>query len=466
MNVIYGGVAVLCIMLCIEGIQKQREEKNDCKFLEQLLFVIQKIQSFYSMNRLVDEAVYNTLSEVEGEMFQQVQNIYYVLETQQEEVRRNYMEQQSNRFLKMLTTILCIENQYSSGKQRTILQKNLQFLKQEVTLELWKKQQIRTLFAGLSFLIWIPAFFLKPIEQWGIFNIPELVHYYHGAYGAYCVALFVLIIWGTDWILGQLKNMEAEYKISYRKLEWIENQEWIKVLFDWLEQKYYSHYLKRRKRLKEIGEKISPRQFLLKQCLMVIRSSFFILFLKLHFFWIPIVGIISWEIPWWEVYYQEQIKKRGIQNEILYYETIFLMLMEAEGVKEVDVLEWLEEGSNFFKDTIVKCLLDLYGGDQKALENLKEIEPCKDFQRLVDNLIVSDQTGFKVAFEGLEQERQNCQEKKKQDQEIQIKKRAAIGQIVAFLPISTIIGIYLIVPFVLESMVQLSAFMGQMNGQI
>lgn len=54
-------------------------------------------------------------------------------------------------------------------------------------------------------------------------------------------------------------------------------------------------------------------------------------------------------------------------------------------------------------------------------------------------------------------------EKRKQDNEIFISNKGTLGKIAAYIPMILVIGLYLIVPFILESLSQLSGYMSQMN---
>lgn len=559
MDLIYGIVGILCLGLLIQGYYKWKKERLDCKFLEELLCFVQKIQHFYAVRKMVDESVCDAMNETEGVMLKEAQGLYQLLDEQQEKTRRHYMEHQNNRFLKILAAVLCIESYYGSLNlsQDGIFQKNLRFIKQEITLELRTKQQIKALFTGLWLLILFPAFGLKIIENWGISNIPELIRYYHGAYGLLCIGAFCLIIYGTHWMVWQLRNMEVALPVRHKMLEWLENIEWIKVFFDRMERKNYSAFLRKRKQLKQAGERLSPRQFQIRQILWAMGSGAVIFMFGLSILeveraealnnsgiWSPqivqnvkiseeqwkngiqtlsqkyhkkemkpslykriemdmnevfqakskrvaetatdqvieniktyqeirvnvflflfmIMGaLLGWNIPRCLLVYRKQIRKMGAQNEILHYETILLMLTESQIAKEIEMVEWMEEGSILFRDSLTNCLLKLYGGEQKALYELRDAEPSDDFKRLIENLIVSDKTGIKVAFEGLEQERQNRQDKKKQNNEIQVRKRAVLAQMIAFIPLISIIGLYLIIPFVMESMAQLSIFIEQMK---
>ena len=85
------------------------------------------------------------------------------------------------------------------------------------------------------------------------------------------------------------------------------------------------------------------------------------------------------------------------------------------------------------------------------------------FISIADGFLLSDKIGLKKAFEDREVHRKNGQEQRKQENERNVQKYGMIAQMISFFPLSFIIGVYLILPFLMESMVQLSEFLQQMQ---
>ena len=97
------------------------------------------------------------------------------------------------------------------------------------------------------------------------------------------------------------------------------------------------------------------------------------------------------------------------------------------------------------------------------VEQLKEQGRHIRLQQIANDLVFSDQVGMKKAFEDYLIHRKNQQERRRQENEILVKKRGLFAKSIAFVPLFFEISMYLIVPVVLESMVQLSSFLEQIK---
>lgn len=177
--------------------------------------------------------------------------------------------------------------------------------------------------------------------------------------------------------------------------------------------------------------------------------------------------LFGWQIPKWYLLYEALYRRCMIEYEMLHYETIVILLAEKEGIDELTILEWLEEGSNLYKDILLWCWLSYYGGAEEACLELRELEKGAEkgyaLFTIADALLLSDTIGMKRAFEEMFTRRKNEQEQTKQENEREVQKYGTIAQLIAFFPLSFIIGVYLILPFLLESMVQLSGFLQQIH---
>ena len=127
------------------------------------------------------------------------------------------------------------------------------------------------------------------------------------------------------------------------------------------------------------------------------------------------------------------------------------------------ILEWLESFSVIFQRSIMECV-DMYSFDsERALFELKEKEDFLPFIRIAEGLQACDRVGVEAAFTEIAGQRSYFLEKRQQDNEIQISEKGALGKVIAYVPMFLVIGLYLIVPFILESLVQLNGFMNQME---
>lgn len=83
--------------------------------------------------------------------------------------------------------------------------------------------------------------------------------------------------------------------------------------------------------------------------------------------------------------------------------------------------------------------------------------------RIVENLEDCDRVGPEMAFEEIVSQRQYFVEKRKQDNEINISNKGTIGKVIGYIPLITTIFLYLIYPFVAESINQLLSYVNEIN---
>lgn len=158
-------------------------------------------------------------------------------------------------------------------------------------------------------------------------------------------------------------------------------------------------------------------------------------------------------------YFLEGIK----EDEVMQFQTMIVMLMYIPRMNVETILEWLESFSLIFKASLMECV-DMYTYDsEEALCELKEKENFQPFLRIVEDLQACDRVGIEAAFDEIAGQRSYYLEKRKQDNEILISNKGAIGKVAAYVPMTLVIGLYLIVPFVLESLTQLNGYIGQMK---
>ncbi len=151
------------------------------------------------------------------------------------------------------------------------------------------------------------------------------------------------------------------------------------------------------------------------------------------------------------------------EDEVMQFQTIIVMLMYIPRMNVEMILEWLESFGTFFEGALMECV-DMYSFDsERALLELKEKVNFPPFIRIVESLQACDRVGVELAFEEIAVQRSYFLEKRKQDNEMQISEKGALGKVIAYMPMTLVIGLYLIVPFVLESLAQLNGYMSQIE---
>ena len=158
------------------------------------------------------------------------------------------------------------------------------------------------------------------------------------------------------------------------------------------------------------------------------------------------VGYMS---PLWLLYFQAKMRQLDMEDEVMQFQTIILMLMKIERVNVEIILEWLERYANIFKEPITKCVNNYESGAWEALEQLKNDVTFPLFIRIVESLQAAvEKIPIRQAFDELDSERDYYQEKRKQSNERLISKKALIGKAIGFAPMICLFVGYLIIPLI------------------
>lgn len=177
-----------------------------------------------------------------------------------------------------------------------------------------------------------------------------------------------------------------------------------------------------------------------------------------------IISVIAYHLPWWMLLFRERILRMNMEDEVMQFHTIILMLMHIERIHVEDILFWMEQFAVIFKSSLSKCINNFEYGDKRALEQLTLDEPYIPFVRIVENLQTAvDKISISEAFDELKSEREYYQEKRKQDNEILVNKKGMWGKMIAFVPLGATVFLYMILPFILVSAAQLSNFSEEIN---
>ena len=124
-----------------------------------------------------------------------------------------------------------------------------------------------------------------------------------------------------------------------------------------------------------------------------------------------------------------------MENEVMQFQTIILMLMRIERVNVEMILEWLERYANIFKEPISKCVNNYEAGAWEALEQLKEDISYQDMIRIVESLQAAvEKIPIVEAFDELDTERDYYQAKRKESNDRLISNKGLIGKGIGFAP--------------------------------
>jgi len=162
--------------------------------------------------------------------------------------------------------------------------------------------------------------------------------------------------------------------------------------------------------------------------------------------------------------FQLKMRQMEMEDEVMQFQTIILMLMRIERVNVEIILEWLERYANIFKDPISKCVNNYESGAWEALEVLRNDTNYMQFIRIVEGLQAAvEKIPIRDAFDELDSEREYYQAKRKESNDRLISKKALIGKIIGFAPMVTMFVLYLIGPMVVIGLTSMSSSMSSLQ---
>ena len=179
-----------------------------------------------------------------------------------------------------------------------------------------------------------------------------------------------------------------------------------------------------------------------------------------------VFALIGYNLPIWLLYFQAKMRKMEMEDEVMQFQTIILMLMRIERVNVEMILEWLARYSNIFKEPLERCINNYESGPWEALEQMKEEVNYKEFIRIVESLQAAvEKIPIADAFDELDSEREYYQAKRKESNERLISKKGMIGKVIGFAPMVCLFVGYLIIPLVFIGLTSMtSSFNGMTSG--
>ena len=180
-----------------------------------------------------------------------------------------------------------------------------------------------------------------------------------------------------------------------------------------------------------------------------------------------VLAALSYNAPIWLLKFQKKMRQLEMEDEVMQFQTIILMLMKIERVNVEIILEWLERYSNIFKEPISKCVNNYESGPWEALEELKNDVSFVPLIRIIESLQAAvEKIPIADAFDELDTERAYYQEKRKESNERLIAKKGRIGKAIGFAPMILLFVGYLIVPLVVIGLLNMMNSFASMSSMM
>ena len=175
-------------------------------------------------------------------------------------------------------------------------------------------------------------------------------------------------------------------------------------------------------------------------------------------------SILGYMSQIWILMFQVKMTQLEMEDEVMQFQTIILMLMRIERINVEMILEWLERYSNIFRSSITKCVNNYEAGAWEALEEMKNEISYMPLIRLVESMQAAvEKIPIKDAFDELDSEREYYRDKRKESNERLIKRKGMIVKVIGFAPMVCLFVGYLIIPLVFIGLTSMSTTMGSMS---
>ena len=177
-----------------------------------------------------------------------------------------------------------------------------------------------------------------------------------------------------------------------------------------------------------------------------------------------VFAVVGYMAPIWILVFQVKMRQLEMEDEVMQFQTIIMMLMRIERVNVEIILDWLERYSNIFKPVITKCVNNYEAGAWEALETMKDEVTYVPLIRIIESLQAAvEKIPIKDAFDELDSERDYYQAKRQESNERLIKRKGMIGKAIGFAPMVCLFVGYLIIPLVFIGLTSMSSSFATMT---
>lgn len=353
---------------------------------------------------------------------------------------------------------------------------NIRYIQDEVRIELLRRQEGHYAFLGLRALSILPFFVCIPIQRWSSSISASLERFYTGSYGfvtlTLCFFLSVCCAFGVH-ELHEPSMPTVRTDTPEQRLLRVPP---VAGVIDAHIAAHYSRYLKKNEQLKVLQGYGNIREFLVKKLLFAAiggcAASVWLLGCRIAgasaapvpqgvltglLFLVAVSGICFFLPDAWVVILQARAEYQKME-ETLRFETLILIVMHHSEVTVEELLRRMEQFSVVFSRALQRAVDDYSYHRRESLEKLKEELGYEPAKKLADALIACDDIPITQAFYNLEGERTYNLEQFKQKAWDMQKEKAAFARVIAFLPFVAVLVLRLIVPFVLEGLLQLQSY--------
>ena len=440
--------------------------KLEYKLLKELLKFVEDIKFKFQFDGMLEQAIIEAINDADFEMSVHGQKIYECLMEAYYHEKQEYIDISPNHFFLTFYSLCETVMLYGDkkGNDGSLFLKNLGYLKEEINIELLKRSKTNGNFIGLKAISIIPLFFIKPIEVWAKFNIPELASSYDGQLGIITTIVLGFISIFSYKVVNIMKYGSAKKSPSLLIKRLAKNK-----YIDKFVRAYISFNIKSMSKVNELLEEIAYEYSIVEYTIyrfIVAMVTFFIsvvVFITvldidggrlygISFLLAMTLSIFTYLLSVFVLKMKKQILLLEREEEIVRFQNIILMMMHMDKITIEQILSEMERFARVFKK-ILGMIMDkyTYKGKEVFIE-AKESSGFRPFQRLMDGFVACDDTYIYQAFDDLEKDRRYFLDRHKQENERIVDDKTTIAKMISFLPLCAVISFKLIIPFIMQGL--------------
>ena len=447
-----------CIIALVLGIAtykdnfvkwKRKQEEN---LLRQLSGYLNELRrEFYRFND-VEEAFLAAFSAAGEELKLHLGLIEEELDG--DGIPERYKAAPPNRFLFIFIAICQCGIKYGDNDNTFI--SNIDELQKNIDSDLLKWDREDFIFGAVFFAISFALMSMPVMERWAISQVGDLIEFYESFKGSVtrilCMAVTMLFVIFFEKMQEIRKDGITPFMSKIMEIRGV--NKWFRWLFE-------NTNIGKGGIAKIFDENFPEKSF---QQFILMRWIWFISGLTIGLIW-----IMLWKLSYILIlpamlisYALSYLPHIGLAIDGMFYEAeleeeigqVRLMTISLAGVIGMtveEILLWIENFTLFLKESVASCIDQLDVDENIALDRLRDRWKTTSFINVIDDFIASDKIGINEAFKDLLSRKDYYTAKRRQEQELIVRKKEAIISTFLYLPFMVTVGAYMIVPFLVVS---------------
>lgn len=375
-------------------------------------------------------------------------------EIEGEGLPKRYKEASPSRFLLVFIAICQCAIKYGDNDNTFIA--NIDELQKNIDSELLKWDREDFVFSAVFYAVSFSLISLSLMEKWAVSQVEELIDFYNGFNGS--VTRMGCIIVTLAFISVFFKMQDTAKQGVNPLMSVLMEIRYVNKGIKWL----FNHTSIEKKQIANIIDKnfpgLSYQEYILSRliCFVVAFTSgmVWISIWKLKLYFILPLTIISYGLsylPTIELAIDGIFYQAELEEEIGQVRLMSVSLSAVKGIRADEILIWIENFSFYLQESVTSCIDELDYDEIRAFDELRNRWQDTSFINVIDDLIASDKIGISEAFKDLLSRRDYYSAKRRQEQEITVRRKEAIISTFLYLPFMFSVGVYMIAPFLFIS---------------